>query len=87
MNARVAEAFAKWPTFHDMPDSNVEGRRVGVNGNPTEQKNYIEALYALALDSVPIGRYGDTVIGEPAPEPEEVQAKAPARRGRHLRAG
>lgn len=71
MTERVEAAFAKWPSFDDMPE--IEGSvRVMVKRTPDEfgdpvitQMSYVQALWACAYqDAEPVGRHGDFVIGK-----------------------
>jgi hypothetical protein len=66
MVARVAEAFAKWRTFDDMPevdDKTVFDIRVGFHADLSRPVNYIEALHSMCAVSTPVARDGATMVG------------------------
>lgn len=57
MVTRVQEAYAKWPTFEDMPVVASAGLTgYTIEGDVEDNSVYVAALYELSTNVTPIGR-------------------------------
>jgi hypothetical protein len=77
MIARVKVAFQQWPSFLDMPEKPERVMQAPVRVSAEldannqiipetiqyGQKEYVEALYSICARGLPIGRFGNKIVG------------------------
>lgn len=80
MTSRVKETFAKWRSFHDVPETTA-GSDVRVVIKNDSQVDYVNALYALCGVGEVVGRSGDMLFGKTVKDTTEEE---PIRTGRVL---
>lgn len=67
MVTRVNGIFDIYRTFMSLPEVDEKKAVAGVTARVlgTTQQQYIEALYEVCAEAIPIGRYQDRIVGTP----------------------